>query len=236
MGYFVFLYRSGQDIRDIVLASFPTISSEIEYDIRQFEKARDARRTAVKKMNEVVSARKSSRKKAMKPPLSSHRERSSTLRMSDMPAPSPRGLTLNGLRRLRTPRRESMSKNSASARKKKLTSPHTPGGSLVQILTSTPGNMGTPVLRSRSIKRMRMSTTPLSSGEEQQQQQQKQHTPGEPQVVRSAAKSWASKKYFERQIEGKKKKEARHTLSMLSVLAPPQVVMRSPGLLLGEKE
>ena len=38
MKYFVFLYRSGQDIRDIVSASFPTISSEIEYDIKQFEK------------------------------------------------------------------------------------------------------------------------------------------------------------------------------------------------------
>ena len=147
-----------------------------------------------------------------------------------MPASSPQAQPVSGLKRLQTPKRRITSRNSGSASARK-TQPHTPGGTLVQILTSTPGNMGTPVLRSRSIKRMRMSTTPPSSGKEQQQNQ---HTPGERQVVRSAAKSWASKKYFQRQMEGKKKKktDTRHTLSMLSAIAPAQVVViQSPGLL-----
>ena len=82
--------------------------------------------------------------------------------------------------------------------------------------------------------------SPLSVKKEQKYGQQRgegekeEITPSKQGVVRSAAKSWASKKYFQRQIEGKRKKQSR-AVSMLSAIAPPQVVMKSPGLL-GEKK
>ena len=308
MEYFVFLYRSGQEIRDIISSSFPTISSEIEYDIKQFEKEREeaaskAATSATNKFNAPMDfstdmdpliiggeARGSTEsgsdmlhasthgdepnntilisKKSGNPPidvanelvdesenlvtLDQNEENNQALAeevnkstkttakngaasllfkkevVLDPPGIGPlshqkqlnsNSPHLSGIKQLQTPRRSGILSRGSSL-KKKTPTPRTPHGTLVDILTSTPGNMGTPVLKSRNTKRSRLSTSPLSLSDKV----------AEPRIVRSAAKSWASKKYFQRQIQANMKGGVRKGQSMLSVLAPPEVIMKSPGL------